>query len=74
MKEPVKAVRYTCDGCGVEHLIANDRDNEPPLGFHGEGVGWIHPGGGWGCTSWYACSEECIGPAVVAAITRESTL
>lgn len=73
MKENVKAVRYICDACGYEFIVPADRDQEPPRGYHGDGVLWVMEGGGWGCRSWYACSEICIKDAVVNAITREST-
>ena len=44
---------------------------EPAMGFHlGKGT-WTHGGGGDYVPPTYACSKECIVPAIEANISRE---
>jgi hypothetical protein len=66
MMERVVMHKYTCDGCGSEHLsLPNDI---PAQGFHGKTTQHADWGG---CTGeWFACQEKCIQKAVVKSIEK----
>lgn len=66
MREKVKMIRVTCDGCGSVAYVA-DRSDDDRQGYHGT-VRHIHERGGSARVDWFACSDACINPAVLEAI------
>lgn len=66
-KRTITAEEYKCNNpaCGTIVLATK---NEPPNGFGGRVVG-IDAGGG-GSAEWWACGEDCIKAAVLAALSE----
>lgn len=65
-KEEVKAVVYTCDGCGKRTMV---EEGDLPFGFHGKAFE-IGDWGGGPNALWYACRDAHIKAAVKAALER----
>lgn len=65
-KEEIKAVVYTCDGCGKRTMV---EEGDLPPGFHGKAFE-ISDTGGSANVIWFACRKVHITPAVAAAIKR----
>jgi hypothetical protein len=66
-KKTITAEQYTCnnEACGTTVIATKD---EPPNGYGGRVVG-IDAGGG-NSAEWWACSEDCIQPAVLGALAQ----
>jgi hypothetical protein len=66
-KTTVRAEKLECDkpGCLVKHYVENGDD--PPEGFTGTVV-QVADGCGSGLVDWYACTEEHISGAILAAL------
>lgn len=62
----IKAFEYTCDGCAIKVVTVGDEDAR---GYHGTAV-QVSDTGRTNGFDWYACSNECIQPAVENAIER----
>ena len=71
-RDTVKAVRYTCDGCGTTFMYDTDVELADVNGYHGNAVTYVYPTGGQACKNWFACTSKCIGTAVESAIQREN--
>lgn len=59
--ERIRAEKHTCDGCGSITIV--ETGSEPVDGFHGD-VFEVSPSGGRG-GKFYACTSDCIAPAVL---------
>ena len=61
--EEIKAIQYTCDGCGSINIVV---DSMEILGYTGS-VLWQYETGGH-AAEWYACKPTCIKNAVTNAL------
>jgi hypothetical protein len=63
----VKRTVFVCDCCKSEW---NGGDETDVLGYHGK-VTEVRSGGGVSGIEWYACSDDCIQPAILN-VTKEA--
>lgn len=65
----VKAVEFTCDGCGRIELVVDDFEI---LGLTGTVCEQTETGGS-GTIPWFACKRSCVAKAVANAIDQAYT-